>query len=266
MRTAYRGPLQQTAVHDAGLQPPRDQTQDDRISDTELDHPTQPPVVDAVEVSSDVRFVDVHHLAGDELTPERSQRLVLATSRAKPVGTIQEVCLVDRTEDPSHSSLQHPILYRGNPKGPRPSPRLWYLDSPNRRRPVRTRPKLSIQRVDALFEMSFKLLCRLSIHSARPPPVHLSPSFQEKLGRQQMRQRSKAKLRIRLRFRRYPVQSCCHPASASACRGCVPAQENHSARRFTLYVAFPRSEYYQRVRLPSPRLRPFGFPFGRHTR
>jgi hypothetical protein len=30
------------------------------------------------------------------------------------------------------------------------------------------------------------------------------------------------------------------------------------ARRFPLYAAFPRSEYYQRVRLPSQRLPAFG--------
>src|SRR5256886_12800986 len=65
---------------------------------------------------------------------------------------------------------------------------------------------------------------------------------------------------MRLRLLRDLVQLCGHSSPTSDCAGNVSLDQLLNLPRcFPMYAAFPRSEYYQRVRLPPSLLSPSGW-------
>src|SRR5215469_3633692 len=75
-----------------------------------------------------------------------------------------------------------------------------------------------------------------------------------------MRQRGEAHLWVCLCLLCDLIQLCGHSSPTSECAGNVSLdQQLNLPRRFPMYAAFPRSEYYQRVRLPPSCLSPSGF-------
>ena len=131
-------------------------------------------------------------------------------SRTIPVADVAKIRLKDCLENARHRLLKQAVSDRGDSQRSRsglPRP-FGYLNPPNRRRSVGASPKLFTDFLNPVFQLAFKLLDALPVDSTRPAPVDGSPSFLEKLRREQMCQRGEAHLAVRLRLLGYLNQFC----------------------------------------------------------
>src|SRR6266550_4153058 len=89
-------------LHHPSVEPFLDQTYDAGVGDAMLHELDQPTLVEVIEKSSNVGIKNVVHLLLQEHIRQRIQRLMLAASRAKPIGKAEKVLLVDLVEDGDH--------------------------------------------------------------------------------------------------------------------------------------------------------------------
>jgi hypothetical protein len=108
--------------------------------------------------------------------------------------------------------------------------------------------------LDSCLQLGLKLRRRFSVHSTCAAPVHLLPGLREERWCQQVRA-NEVKRSVRSAL-----------SLAAICSSCVDirflllsvgdvslVQPLDLLRRFPLCAAFPRAEYYQRIRLPRQR-------------
>ena len=72
----------------------------------------QPAFVEVIEKAFDVGIKHVVHLLLQERIRQRIQRVMLAASRAKPVGESEKVLLVNLIEDGDHGLLDD-LVFQG---------------------------------------------------------------------------------------------------------------------------------------------------------
>src|SRR5215813_1069524 len=117
-RTALRRARLRTdddpVLHDAGPEPFTNQAQNDAVRNAVRDHPPQPLMVDVVEVSVDVGFVEVPRFFRDQRGSQGTQRVVRAALRPKSIRAVQKVRLEHRFQDARDRTLNQPVLDCGN--------------------------------------------------------------------------------------------------------------------------------------------------------
>src|SRR5438309_11348154 len=150
------------------------------------------------------------------------------TSGPKSIRAFQEIRLEHRFQYPRDRPLQQAIFDRRNSERPRPclARSLRYLHSAHRWSPIDPSLQAFAQFLNSCVQALFKLLRRLTIDTARTPPIHLLPGFREELRCEQMRQRSETQLRIRLRLLRDLVQLRGHSSRTSECAGSVSLDQH----------------------------------------
>ena len=111
------------------------------------------------------------------------------TSGPKSIRAFQEIRLKHRLQYPRDRSLQQAIFDRRYSERPRPclARSFRYLHSAHRCSPIGPSLQAFAQLLNSCVQALFKLLCRLTINTARTPPVHLLPGFREEFRCEQMR-------------------------------------------------------------------------------
>src|SRR5215510_8245045 len=241
LRRARLGADDDAVLHDAGPEPSRNQPQDDAVGNAMRHHPSQPLVINVSEVSADVGLVEVPHLFGDQRGPQGPQRVVRAATRPKSVRAVQKVRLEHRLDDPRDRTLNQSVFDRRNAQGPRPNLARSFrnVHPPDGWRPIGSGLQPCANSLDSRLQLALELPFRFPIHSACPAPVHLSPRFEEKRGREQMRQRREAQRAVCLGLGRNLFQLCGHPVPTSERRGCVPGPAPRPAPPLPPVRGFP---------------------------
>src|SRR5215470_11025213 len=93
---------------------------------------------------------------------------------------------------------------------------------PYRQRPIGTRLQPCAYLPDSCFQLALELFRCFPVHSACTPPIHLLPRLNQKLRREQMRQRCESKSAVCLGSGRNLFQFCGHPSPISGYRRCFP--------------------------------------------
>src|SRR5438270_272711 len=93
-------------------------------------------------------------------------------SGPKSIRALQEIRLEHRFQYPRHRSLQQAIFHRRDSERPRPclARSLRYLHSAHRWCPIGPSLQAFAQFLNSCVQVLFKLLCRLTIHTACTPP------------------------------------------------------------------------------------------------
>src|SRR5712691_9421075 len=88
-----------------------------------------------------------------------------------------QICVQQAIFDRRYSERPRPCLARS----------FRYLHSAHRWSPIGPSLQAFAQLLNSCVQALFKLLCRLTVNTARTPPVHLLPGFREELRCEQMR-------------------------------------------------------------------------------
>ena len=103
-------------LHHSRPQPFLEEAEDPAVGDAMLHKLEHPFVGNRIEKSPNVRIQNVVHVLPRDRYRERVQRLMLVTSRPKPIRKAQKVFLVNGIEDGGHGLLDDLVLQRRDPQ------------------------------------------------------------------------------------------------------------------------------------------------------
>src|ERR1700733_954991 len=103
--------------------------------------------------------------------------------RPEAITALQKLRLEHGLKNARNGPLQKSVADCGYPQRPRPNfaRSFGYFDPSNRRRPIPAFFELCANALDLGFQVLFELLGALSVNASCRSPVHLPPSFLEKL-------------------------------------------------------------------------------------
>src|SRR5262249_8938332 len=239
-RTRFRSD-DNAVLHDAGPEPFTNQAQDDPVCNAVRHHPSQPLMIDMVEVSANVGLVEMSHFVGDQRDSQGPQRVVWAASRPKSIRAVQKIRLEHCFDDARDRTLYQSVFDRRNTQRPRTDfPGTFRnLHPAYRWRSIGAGFQPCANVLDSCLQLALELRRRLPVHSACAAPVHLPPGLDEKRWREQMRQRREAQCAVCLRLGRNLFQLCGHPTPTSERRGCGPGPASRPAPPLPRVRGFP---------------------------
>lgn len=200
--------------HHSCTQPFLDESQNPLVRDPVRDELHQPPVVDGIEESTDIRVEHPVHLLAEGACCERIQRIVLAPPRAEPVGEAKEVFFVDGVEHLDDGSLDEFVFQRGNAERPLPSVRLRDVRPTRWLRTVRSLVQSLMQVSKLLFEPGLVLLPRHSVHPGRCFLLQTEERFPEPIDGDVVEERGEPHT---------PIPPCCLTYTVQRTRRACPA-------------------------------------------